>query len=146
MKKQFIVIGATILLLVLGISGCLEDSNKNKENGQSPEVNVFIGKWKTTIYYYDENGTKYDEKPSNSTFYTNGTMGSESVEDNETIWTPYAIENNQICLGEADVTEYYCYYYNFSTDETQARLWTYVTNPYSETGETYEVVIEMIKI
>ena len=141
MKKEFIICIVTILLLILGLSGCLED--KNEDNTKD---NLFIGKWKTTIYYFDENGTKHDEKPSNSTFYNNGTMGSESIENNEIIWTPYAIENNQICFGEVNDSEYLCYYYEFLEEGKQATLWTYVTNPYSDYGETYELIIEMTKI
>jgi len=141
MKKQLIICGVTIVLLMLGFSGCLD--NDDKENGENPEVNVFIGKWKTTIYYYDINGTKYDEQPSNSTFYTNGTMGSESAYDDEIIWTPYVIENNQICLGEANSSDYYCYDYEFSDDGTEVTLWTYVQDPNS--GDEYEIVVEMIK-
>jgi hypothetical protein len=72
-------------------------------------------------------------------------MGSESAENDEIIWTPYVLENNQICFGEANASEYYCYDYEFSDDGTEATLWTYVTNPYSEEGETYELVVEMIK-
>ena len=141
MKKEFIVCGVTTLLLIIGLSGCFEDNNKD-----NTQDNLFIGKWKTTIYYYDENGTRYDENPSNSTFYNNGTMGSESVENNEIIWTHFSIESNQICFGEVDDPEYLCYYYEFSDDGTQATLWTYVTDPYSDYGETYELVIEMTKI
>ena len=146
MKKQLIVIGIAILLLILGLSGCLEDSNKDKENGENPEINEFIGKWKTTPYNVDENGTRYNETSSYSTFYINDTMGSESVEDNEIIWTPYTIENNQICFGDVNDSEYLCYDYNFSDDETQATLWTYVTNPYSDSGETILIVVEMMKV
>jgi hypothetical protein len=144
MKKQLIVIGIAILLLILGLSGCFEDSNKDKENGKNSEDNLFIGKWKTSIYYFDENGTRYNETSSNSTFYTNGTMGSGSVEDNEIIWTPYTIENNQICIGEADAQDYYCYDFNFSNNGTIATLWTYITD--SDYGETIMYVIDMIKI
>jgi hypothetical protein len=146
MKKQLIIIVVTIVLLMFGLSGCFEDSNKDKENGENSEVNAFIGKWKTTIYYYAENGTRYDEPSSNSTFYTNSTMGSESVEADEIIWTPYVIENNQICLGEANASDYLCYYYNFSDDGTEATLITYFQDPNSESGETYEIVVKMIKI
>jgi len=145
MKKQLIIGGVTIILLTLGLSGCLDDSNRDTENGKNSEVNLFIGKWKTTIYSYDQNGTRYDEQPSNSTFYNNGTMGSESVENDEIIRTPYVLENNQICFGEANASEYYCYDYEFSDNETKVILWTYITNPYSEDGETYELVVEMIK-
>jgi len=144
MKKLLIICIVTILLFVVGFSGCFEDSNKDKENSENSEVNVFIGKWKTTIYYVEENGTRHDEQPSNSTFYINGTMGSVSVEDNEIIWTPYVIENNQICIGEADALDYYCYDFEFSNNGTKARLWTYITN--SDYGETLLYVIEMIKI
>jgi hypothetical protein len=144
MKKQLITGGVIILLLMLGLSGCFGDSNKEKENGESSEINLFIGKWKTTIYYFDINGTRFDEPSSNSTFYNNGTMGSESIEADEIVWTPYVIENNQICLGEANALDYYCYNYEFSNNGTKATLWTYVTDPYS--GETYELVVEMIKI
>ena len=146
MKKQLIIYIVTILLLILGFSGCLEDSNKDKQNNESSEINLFIGKWKTVPYYFDENGTRYDDQPSNSTFYNNGTMGSESIEDNEIIWTPFVIKNNQICFGEVNTSEYLCYNYEFSNNGTKAKLVTYVTNPYSEYGEIYELVIEMIKI
>jgi len=146
MKKQLIVIGIAILLLILGLSGCLGDGNKDTENGENSEINEFIGKWKTTPYDVYENGTRYNETSSYSTFYTNGTMGSESVEGNETIWTPYTIENKQICFGDANDSGYLCYDYNFSDDGTQAKLWTYVTNPYSESGEAIWVVVEMMKV
>jgi hypothetical protein len=146
MKKQLIIIGAAILFLALGLSGCFGDSNKDKENGESSEVNLFIGKWKTTIYYFDENETRFDKPSSNSTFYNNGTMGSESVEDDEIIWTPYVIENDQICLGEANDSEYFCYNYEISNTGTKATLVTYFQDPYSDSGETYKIVIEMNKI
>ena len=145
MKKLLIISTITIVLLLLGFSGCFGDSNEDKENGVSPVVKLFIGKWKTTPYIVYENGTRSNETSSNSTFYTNGTMGSESVQDDEIIWTPYTIENNQICLGDANDSEYLCYNYNFSDDGTQATLWTSVTNPYSDSGETIWVVVEMMK-
>ena len=141
MKKELIIFGITILLLTLVSSGCLEDNNKN-----NTKSNLFIGEWETTIYYFDENGTRHDEKSSKSTFYNNDTMGSESVENNEIIWTPYTIENDQICFGEVNDSEYLCYYYEFLEEGKQAKLLTYVTNPYSDYGETYEIVIEMTKI
>ena len=146
MKKQLIIYIVTILLFVLGFSGCLEDSNKDKENGENSDDNLFIGKWKTKLYYFDENGTRYEEQSSNSTFYNNGTMGSESVEDDTIIWTPFVIDNNQICFGEANTSEYYCYNYEFSNNGTKAILMTYITNPYSEYEETYQLIIEMIKM
>jgi hypothetical protein len=229
MKKQLIIGGVTILLLTLGLSGCLEDSEGNLppifgspspsngstnsplsliwsipindtegdafswtiecSNGQTnsnigaangmkslslsglaylttykvwvnatdstdsglytrewynftTETNLFIGKWKTAPYQVYQNGTRYDGIPSNSTFYTNGTMGSEEVIDDEIIWTPYVIENNQICFGEANASDYYCYDYEFSDNGTKAILGTYDTDPY---GDTYEFVVEMTK-
>ena len=141
MKKKLIISLVTILLLTLVLIGCLEDDSENNTKG-----NLFIGEWETTIYYFDENGTRHDEKSSKSTFYSNGTMGSESVENNEIIWTPFAIENDQICFGKVNDSEYLCYYYEFLEEGKQATLLTYVTNPYSDYGETYELVIEMTKI
>jgi len=144
--KGTLAVCIAVLLLNIVFSGCFEDSTKDKENGKISEVNPFIGKWKTIIYYFDENGVRYDEQPSNSTFYNNGTKGSESVEDNEIIWTPFVIEKNQICFGEINDPDYLCYTYEFSNNGTKAILITYFTNPYSEYGETYELVIEMTKI
>lgn len=146
MKKQLILYVVTILLLLLGFSGCMEDSNKDKENNDTSEVNLFIGKWKTTPYIIYENGTTYDDQPSKSTFYSNGTMGSESIEDDTIIWTPFVIENNQICFGDYNDSEHLCYNYEFSNNGTKAILITYFTNPYSEYEETYQLVVEMIKI
>ena len=56
MKKQLLTFVLTILFLMHGFSGCLED----KQNDDNIELNLFIGKWKTFIYYFDENGTRYD--------------------------------------------------------------------------------------
>ena len=127
MKKQLIISTVTIVLLLLGFSGCFEDSNKDKENGISPEVKLFLGKWKTTIYCLMKMEQDMMKQSSNSTFYTNGTMGSESAyEGDEMIWTPYVIQNNQICLGEAnDYRVILVIIMNFSDDETEATLWTY---------------------
>lgn len=143
MNKQFIIYGVTILLLLLELSGCFDDNNIDKKNGENLELNEFIGRWKTSIYYYDINGTKYDEQPSNSTFYTNGTMGSESVENNETIWTPYTVENNKICFGEVTDEDYICYDYAFSEDGTLASLEVVWQDPYY--GDVYHIFIDMIK-
>jgi len=74
---------------------------KIKENGENLEVNLFIGTWKTTPYLI-ENGTRYNELSSNPTFYNNGSRRSESIYDDEIMWNPYIIENNQICLGEVN--------------------------------------------
>jgi len=142
MKKQLIVIGAAILLLALGLSGCFGDNNKDKENGESSEVNSFIGMWKTTPYRI-ENGTRIDEPSSNATIYNNGTMRTESVYDNEIMWTPYIIENNQICFGEAGASDYYCYDFEFSNNGTKVTLVTIFQDP--DTGETFELFVEMIK-
>jgi hypothetical protein len=150
MKKQLIICGITILLLMLGLSGCLnnsnDNSNKDKGNGQNSEVNLFIGKWKTIPHVVYANGSIFNESSSNSTFYNNGTMGSESVENKEIIWTPYTINNNQICLGEANASEYLCYNYEFSDNGTNAILVAEYTDPYSDSGDTIEIVIEMTKI
>lgn len=143
MKKQLIVVGMTMLLFILLLSGCFENSNEDKENGESPEVKLFLGKWRTTIYYYDQNETRYDSNSSNSTFYNNGTMGSESVEDDKIIWTPYVIDNNQICLGEVNALDYLCYNYEFSNTGNEATLMAYYQDP--NYGDTYRIVIEMIK-
>jgi len=142
MKKQLIIIGAAILLLALGLSGCFEDSNKDKGNGESLEDNLFIGMWKTTPYLI-ENGTRIDEPSSNATFYNNGTMRSESVYDDVIMWTPYIIENNQICLGETGASDYYCYDFEFSNNGTKVTLYTIFQDP--DTGDTYELFVEMIK-
>lgn len=144
MKNLLIICGITILLLMLGLSGCLEDNNK--DNGGSSVANPFIGKWKTTPHDVYQNGTRFNENSSNSTFYNNGTMGSESVVADEIIWTPYVIQNNQICFGEANTSDFLCYDYEFSNNGTKATLVAYYSDPYSDTGETIQIVVEMIKI
>lgn len=145
MKKLLIMLGVTIIFLNLGFCGCL-DNNQDNNNDKSSDFNLFIGKWKNIIYYFDEYGERYDEPSSNTTFYNNGSMASESVENDELIWTSFNLENNQICLGEINDPDYLCYDYEFSNNGTKARLITYFTDPYSEYGETYMLVIELIKV
>jgi hypothetical protein len=49
MKKQFIIIGVVIVLIIVGLSGCSTQNNNQNQNNNNvnPERNSFIGVWKT---------------------------------------------------------------------------------------------------
>lgn len=144
MKKWLIIGVLTIFLIILGFSGCLNNNsdNNNKNNGGNSEGNLFIGTWKDTPYTI-ENGTRKNQSSSNVTFYYNGTMRTESVYDEEILWTPYIIKNNQICFGAVNDPEYLCYNYIFSNNNTKVLLDATIED--QEAGFSYELFVELIK-
>ncbi len=109
MKKHLIVIGMTLVLLIIGLSGCTEENNGG--NNQANIENKFVGTWNTTstnwfpiliftndgkLIYVFENGNEFeltyevDEnqitvKPVEGNPYPEGTWNYSFSNDDKTL-------------------------------------------------------------
>jgi len=93
MKKQFVIFGIIILLIVIGLSGCSE----NKDNR-------FIGTWKR------------QEPSTKLTFFSDGTLTQDFIEGYEGNWE---IKNGKIILSFSNnqATKEYLYDFSFSNND-----------------------------
>ena len=138
-RNLIIIVGITLVLMIVGLSGCFEENNK-KDDEKSSIENTLIGSWETYPYYY-ENGVRVNDTASIATIYKNGTMASKSVIDDSTIWNSYSMINDQFCLGtEPNV---YCYDIEFFDHGNRVILSTYYEDP--ETGLTNQLFVELIR-
>ncbi len=83
MKKQLVIVGISLLLLVVGLSGC------NEINVQIEE-NKFIGTWSWLEPVHFPSG--WDNSTGNVTFYKNGTYKAEQALYNSPIIGEYYID------------------------------------------------------
>jgi hypothetical protein len=67
MKKQLLIIGMTLVLLTVGLSGCNQVSNTI-----NPEINKFVGTWKNTTIEIIQGYTQITN--TSYTFFSNGTF------------------------------------------------------------------------
>jgi len=106
-KKILTVVGITILIVCIGLSGCNE--NMSKKN----DTNKFIGKWEGISYFlnYTTNVTL--------TFYNDSTVKQVS-EDAHTHWFNFEIDDNclYLTLQEFPEIDAICYNYRFSNNDT----------------------------
>jgi len=124
MKDYRLILGVTVLLLVVGLSGCQEKSNENG-NQQHNTDNKFIGDWEIV-----------SSSPDYETwsFYANGS--AKNIQDQEfegqsmtTIWWfDYTKDNTSVCLStknqSSDSSNYSseCFSYSFSENTTRLSL------------------------
>ena len=83
MKKHLIVIGSVVLLLVIGLCGCIEDK---VENNESSIVDKFIGTWKLveqSYGTYDEIAGITETPDETKVFYENSSVKFVSVKHNK---------------------------------------------------------------
>lgn len=118
MKKQLILVGITLLILAVGLSGCTDDTNNfskiNKEK--------ILGRWTETIP-----GTPLIVTMN---FFTNNSY-YESL--NETrIWGTYTLTDGTITLQSGGAT--HRFEYSFSNNENTLTLLQ------TENGEVYLVL------
>lgn len=115
MKKQLLIVGITVLLLAVGLSGCTET---NQQNGTSSEEYEFLGTWDCLCSTGE--GT--------ITFYSNGTVTYILWDLNESsgTWEIMDGELKAIFMGEILLE---CNYISFReiltvTNVDTGRLWT----------------------
>ena len=96
MTKHLIVIGTVALLLVVGLSGCVDNSEFSK---------YIIGTWTAIEYPKDQSNSSV---PLEITwiFYDNGSMKSiANLQDNTInnkdppMWYNYTLDNNELCIS-----------------------------------------------
>lgn len=114
MGKQLVIIGITLVLLAVGLSGCTNNENQVK-NTLTPEKNRFIGTWintstsgKTNIIIFYLNGTfsapllqqngAWDVKNNTLVYKGKATNGSEY-----TFKYTYIFSNNNRTLAVTDI-------------------------------------------
>ena len=104
-KKQFIVIGFFILLIV-GFSGCNENSSKVNY------INKFIGLWEGISYYENDTFNVTFE------FYKDNTAKQVS-EGFHTHWFNFEIDNDSLylTLQEFPGSDPIIYFYEFSNND-----------------------------
>ena len=136
MKKFLILIGIIFFLLAVGFTGCTENKDKNEKKVE----NSFIGTWSSNPYYI-VGGERNDEPSSTAIIYENGTMRSESVYEDITMWNPYTLDDKYFCLG--DIQNVTCYTYKFSENGSMITLYIKLQDPY--TGEDVDFYVELIK-
>jgi hypothetical protein len=95
MKKQLIIIGITLILLVVGLSGCNENNNT-----LNTEKNKFLGTWKnttlgvtTTITLFSDGTCKIMNGNGTWDLQDGKFVMTLAVNDESTIYT-YAFSNN----------------------------------------------------
>ena len=95
MAKHLIVIGTAVLLLVVGLSGCVDNSKLSR----------YIGTWTAIEYPKDQSNSS---APLEITwiFYNNGSMKSiVNLQDNtinnevSPVWYNYAQDDNELCIS-----------------------------------------------
>jgi len=113
MNKQLIAIGIIVVLLVVGLYGCMEKSPNS-------EKVKFIGKWAVTDcnapadLEYEHEVTFYDNDTAKDYYWYEDGSGGEPV----TAWLNYHIDDGILCLTQVDGEEdnSICWRYEFSND------------------------------
>jgi hypothetical protein len=122
MEKHLIVIGTAVLLLVVGLGGCVDSS----------ELNRYIGTWAAIEYPKDQTNSSALLEIT-WTFYNNGSMKSiVNLQDNTItnesppLWYNYALDNNELCISliidPINVTSPICYNREFSNSYNRLTL------------------------
>ncbi len=99
MSKSLFILGIAVLLLAVGLSGCVEEDTSQNYGGNIERIILGSWKWVETITTVDGNTTSYNdtENPTILTFYDNGTMKVVyGIGGSETDWVDYKIENNKL--------------------------------------------------
>ena len=87
MKKQLVIVGITILLFAVGLSGCT-DNVDNTNDVDKTDKDIIIGSWETNDIHYD----KY-------TFTKDGKLyGYVDPQDADVIKTEYTIRESNYIL------------------------------------------------
>jgi len=132
MKKQLVIIGLVILLLVVGLSGCNENKKNEKDNAN--DFDLFVGIWQVDV----ENSVILDD--SYTTSEETWTFLNESESAAKVNPLNYILEinsrdingeyHNHSCFWELTkmgiyLTTGYDYTYIFSDDNTHLELTTF---------------------
>lgn len=121
MKKLVATIGIILFLIIVGFTGCFEDSSKNGKNDESIDSR-FIGKWKNQddendIFEFKSNGSIYKEQSGKSIYFS--------------LWK---INGDLFCAYEPKYAEE-CYRFKFSNDNT-------IITFYNEENNSEETLIK----
>ena len=119
MKTYGLIISVTLLLIVVGLSGCQEKTDNGK-NQQMTDTR-FIASWNNVASPDVEIWT----------FYTNGTVNNRMTQNmdgdliNSTAWYNFTVNADQVCFSSTDVvpgSPDTCYTYSFSENLSRLML------------------------
>ena len=101
MKKQLVILGLVVLLLVIGLSGCVDNQD---------ERNKFVGTWKHESTY----------NTIIIVFFSNGTYETQG----QPIYDvgSYGVKNGKISLSPSNTNLVLIYDYSFSNDNQKFTL------------------------
>ncbi len=115
MNKKMLMLGMIILLLTVGLSGCIDNYSNNGKNN-------FVGTWELL-------------ETSDSdiwTFYSNNTVKNIQIQDFEgetltsTSWFDYEISENKLHLMSHDISQdspsYYSEYFDYEFSDNNSLL------------------------
>ncbi len=118
MRKQIVLVGIFLMMLILGLSGCTDTSD---------DVNKFIGTWRYEVYD-DSNLTMVETLTffENGTLYTNRTHLRDTSEPpvwvNYTVWSNYTVSDGRFCNIGRDSDYEFCRNYIFKENDTKLRI------------------------
>ena len=125
MKKQFVVVVITLVLLTVGLSGCSENDGRNK----------FVGTWISTggAWYHDII-VLYSDGIASLTHHTSGEdhVQSATWKTNDT----HLILTMKSSMHEGNYNEYFSY--SFPNDETLVLTQGYREREYTGEPTTYK--------
>ena len=107
MKKQIIIIGIFAMLLVVGLSGCINDSNINGETNGEPNVESNTSDEKRIVGVWErEDGRVFN-------YENDGSLHIVLAADNYTYW----FENGYLYDSAENTTIQYKYSVNFTSND-----------------------------
>ena len=117
MNKKLIIILVVFLLLVVGLSGCFEETKENKNDIS----NKFIGTWTGGMH----NGSSYYDDELWE-FFTNGSL--KQVNNYGSVyssidWYTYEIYNDgELCLRQSEISFLMCFIIEFEDNDSTCLL------------------------
>ena len=120
MNNQLVIVGMIFILLIVGLSGCTDNSTSNTNGDENKNVeNKFIGSWKL-----EQNTTHM----ITWTFYNNSSLRSvmTGLGPDVTTWYNYELDDVEMCFTEinekTEDSSLVCYDYELSNNDTRLKI------------------------
>jgi hypothetical protein len=110
MKKQILIVGITLVLIAVGLSGCTDNNNSLKSNDQKI-LGQWNAKWST--------GSEYIWG-----FYSNGSYVESNPSGNYATWYNYAMTDDKLVLSNKNGGNIATCEYSFSNNDNKLTLLT----------------------
>ncbi len=99
MKKQLLLIGITVVLIAVGLSGCTEEENNDNTYGNNDKAK-FVGTWR-----YDSESTQLKYTFNSDGTYSHGSInGTYEIEDGKLVLHGFATLRYEYEFSDNDST------------------------------------------